>query len=51
MGKLVYNLKVLAAAIAIYCRYDNTPAKGAAEQAEVIVKEVDKICKGEEKSE
>jgi hypothetical protein len=47
MKKLVYSLKVLAAAIVIYCRYDNVSAKGAAEQAKVLVEDVEKICRGE----
>jgi hypothetical protein len=47
MKKLVYNLKVLAAAIAIYCRYDTVSAEGAAEQAKVLVEDVEKICRGE----
>jgi hypothetical protein len=47
MKKLIYNLKILAATIAIYCRYENTSAEGAAAQARVIVDEVDKICREE----
>jgi hypothetical protein len=45
MRKILYNLKVLMAAISIYCHYDNVCAKGAAEQARVIVDAVDKECK------
>jgi hypothetical protein len=49
MKKLIYNLKVLAAAIAIYCRYDTVSAEGAAKQAKVLVRAVEQICKNEEK--
>jgi hypothetical protein len=44
MRKLIYNLKVLLAAISIYCRYDNVCAQGAAEQARVIVDAVNEEC-------
>jgi hypothetical protein len=45
MKKLIYNLKVLMAAINIYCHYDDASAKGAAEHARAIVDAVDKACK------
>jgi hypothetical protein len=47
MIKLIYNLKILMVATSIYCHNDNASAKGAAQQAQVVVDEVDKICKGD----
>jgi hypothetical protein len=49
MRKLIYNLKVLIAAINIYCHYGDTSAKGAAEQARVVVDAVDNVCKKKER--
>jgi hypothetical protein len=44
MKKLIYSLKILAATIAMYCCDGSASAKGAAEQAKLIVEEVDKMC-------